>query len=313
MPSPIDVTSLRLLRAIAEAGTITAAAAELGYSQPAASQHVRRLERRLGTAVLERHPRGVRLTDAGSILARHGGFVAAAVDAAQREVEALTALETGRVRLVSYPSASASVVPAALVLVREQAPGIEVSVSEAHPREALDLLRQGRCDVVVVDDHPGRPARDTARDDEWSGELSGGLHRRRLVEDPSVLVLPETDPRATRRRLHLRELADDTWATGCPLCRDHLVSECTAAGFTPSIRFETDHVAVLVIVAAGLGISLLPGLASGSAGRHPGVMVRSVSGVHVRLVSALTTGDLARIPSVCAVLDALQEASSGIA
>jgi len=99
----LELGSLRLVRAIADAGSITGAAASLGYTQPAVSQHVRRLEQRLGTALLERTPRGVRLTEAGQVLARCGARVAASVDAAEREISALTGLQTGVVRWSPSP------------------------------------------------------------------------------------------------------------------------------------------------------------------------------------------------------------------
>src|SRR5262245_20487946 len=124
----LDVTSLRILRAILDAGTITAAAASIGYSQPAVSQHVRRLERRLGTALLERAGRTVRLTEAGQVLARHGSTVDAALRAASAEVQALAGLRAGRVRLVAFPSASATVVPRAVARVRERNPVLVVAL-----------------------------------------------------------------------------------------------------------------------------------------------------------------------------------------
>lgn len=309
MPAAIDLTSLRLLRTIADTGTITAAAARLGSTQPAVSQHVRRLEQRLGTPVLERHPRGVRLTEAGAVLARYGGSVAAALDAAQREVESLTGLRAGRVRVVSFPSASATLVPSALAALRTTAPNLEVQLTDDAPAGALRQLRDGRCDIALVDDRRRRP-RDGGRSEPWADEVSGGLHRRRLVDDPSVLAITAQDERGGARKLHLRDLADDVWAVGCPMCADHLRTAAGRAGFEPVIRYRTDHVATLGLVAAGLALALLPGLASADAARHPGVMVRSLSGVKPRSVCALTTADLARVPAVASVLDALQEAAS---
>jgi DNA-binding transcriptional LysR family regulator len=304
MPSGLDVGSLRLIRAIADAGSITAAAASLGYTQPAVSQHVTRLERRLGTALLERHPRGVRLTEAGRVLARYGGTVSASLDAAQREVSALAGLSSGRVRLVSFPSAAATLVPAALVQLREEAPGVEVAFTEAEPPQSILSLREGRSDVVLAFDYPSST--------EPTEPHLTGLHRRRLLSDPCVLAVADDDPRAERRQLHLRDLVGERWITGCPRCRGHLMASCAAAGFTPHIVFETDdYVATLAFVAAGLGVALLPGLVSPVAARHPGVRVRSVGGASRRSVFALTTPDLLRVPAVAATIDALADAATG--
>ncbi len=305
MPSTLDLGSLRLVRAIADAGSITAAATALGCTQPAVSQHVRRLEKRLGTALLERHPRGVRLTEAGQVLARYGATVAATVDAAEREVSALTGLRAGRVRLVSFPSASATLVPAALAALRELAAGVEVVFSEDQPPASIAALREGRCDIAVAFDYP---------DPTTAGESPlAGLHRRRLLTDPSVLAVADGDPLAERNRLHLRDLAEARWIAGCPRCRGHLTASAEAVGFSPAIAAETDdYMAVLAFVAAGLGVALLPGLVSGVAARHPGVTLRSVAGVSRRSVFALTTPDLLRVPAVAATLDALEDAAAAL-
>jgi molybdate transport repressor ModE-like protein len=305
MPTTLDLGSLRLVRAIADAGTITAAAHALGYTQPAVSQHIRRLEHRLGTALLERHPRGVRLTEAGQVLARYGATVAATVDAAEREVSALTGLRTGRVRLVSFPSASATLVPAALAGLHEQAAGVEVACSEAQPPASITSVREGRCDIAIAFDYPA-PA--SAEDAPLTG-----LHRRPLLTDPPVLALADGDPLVSRTRLHLRDLAGARWIAGCPRCRGQLTASAQAAGFSPRIAAETDdYMAVLAFVAAGLGVALLPGLVSTVAARHPGVTLRSVAGTSPRSVFAVTTPDLLRVPAVEATLDALEDAAAAL-
>jgi molybdate transport repressor ModE-like protein len=303
VPDDLDVQSLRIVRAIADAGTITAAAASLGSSQPAVSQHVRRLERRLGTALLERRGRGVRLTEAGQVLARHGATVTAALDAAATEVAALTGLRTGRVRLVAFPSSSASLVPAALALLRGRHPHLRVSLEECEPPQSLRRLREGGCDIAVAFSYPGT---DLGRGED---DLTG-LVTRTLLEDPPVLALPADHRLADARRVHLRDLAEQTWIAGCPRCRGHLLQSCAAAGYTPSVAFATDdYVAVLGLVAAGLGVALLPGLVLPTAARHPGVAVRAVGGTTARTVSTVTTPDLLRVPAVVATIEALAEAA----
>ncbi len=300
----LDVASLRLVRAIGQEGTITAAAVSLGYSQPAVSQHLRRLERRLGTALVDRSSRGVRLTEAGQVLARHAVTVAGALDAAAREVNALAGLQSGRVRLVAFPSSSATVVPAALALLHRRAPHVDVSFTEAEPPQSLDLLRSGGCDIALAFDYPGAELGRSRRD-------LTGLVTRPLLEDPSVLALARTDDRAHRRTLHLRDLSQARWIAGCPRCRGHLVAACAAAGFAPDVVYETDdYVAALGFVAAGLGIALLPGLVLPVASRQPAVTVRPVEGVASRGVYAVTTPDLLRVPVIAATLDALVEAAA---
>jgi len=294
----LELGSLRLVRAIADAGSITGAAASLGYTQPAVSQHVRRLEQRLGTALLERTPRGVRLTEAGQVLARCGARVAAGVDAAEREISALTGLQTGVVRVVAFPTASAVLVPAALTQLRELAPRVAVRYVEAEPPESVEAVREGRCDIALSYG---------AVEDDGIGDL----RCRQLLLDPCVLALADDHPLAGRRRLHLRDLADARWIVGRHRLGRHLTAAAAQAGFTPLITIQTDdYVATFAFVAAGLGVALLPGLISTVAARHPGITLRSVSGGGRLPVFALTRPDLLRVPAVAATLDALQDAAA---
>lgn len=298
----LDVASLRILRAVADHGTITAAATSLGHSQPAVSQHVRRLERRLGVALLERAGRGVRLTEAGEVLARHGATVSTALRAAEAEVSALAGLRAGRVRLMAFPSGSATLVPRALVALRARHPGLTVTLDEAEPPGSLQALRAGACDIVLAFAYPGV---ELGRGED---DLAG-LVARRLLDDPTMLALPVDHPAATRPDLDLADLAHEPWIAGCPRCRGHLLAAGAARGFTPTVAYATDdYVAVLGLVAAGLGVALLPGLVRPTAERHPGVVVRSAAGTSARAVYAVTTPDLLRVPGVAATLDALAAA-----
>lgn len=298
----LDVSSLRMLRAIADAGTITGAAAALGVGQPAVSQHVRRLERRLGTALLDRSGRSVRLTEAGEALARHGATVGAALRAASAEVSALTGLRAGRVRLVAFPSSSATLVPRALVALRASHPGLSVTLDEAEPPEALRKIRSGECDVALAFDYPG-VGLGRGEDD------LDGLVTRHLLDEPTLVALPTDHPAAAGDALALADLADERWIAGCPRCRGHLLTAAATCGFEPEIAYATDdYVAVLALVAAGLGVALLPDLVRPIAERQPGVVVRRAAGTSHRTVHAVTAPDLLRVPAVAATLDALAAA-----
>ncbi len=298
----LDVGALRLLQAIAEHGTLTAAAQALGASQPAVSQHVRRLERRLGTALLDRSGRQVRLTEAGRVLADHGTTVKAAVRAAGARVAALTGLRAGVVRLVAFPSSSATLVPRALAALRADHPGLTVTLDEAEPPQSLARLRAGGCDLAVAFAYPG------AELGRGEDDLDG-LVWRHLLDDPTLVALPADHPRADDEGLDLADLAAETWIAGCPRCRGHLLTAAAARGFEPAISYATDdYVAVLSLVAAGLGVALLPGLVRPTAERHPGVVVRPAAGTSARAVHAVTTPDLLRVPAVAATIAALENA-----
>lgn len=306
MAPDLDVASLRVLQAIAEHGTLTAAAAALGTSQPAVSQHVKRMERRLGTALLDRTGRTVRLTEAGRVLARHGEAVGAAVRAANAQVAALTGLRSGVVRVAAFPSSSATLLPVALAALRRDHPGLTVTFDEVEPPASLHQLRTGACDLALAFSYPGTDLGRGADDLD-------GLVTRQLLSDPTFVVLPDGHRLATGARLELDDLAEETWIAGCPRCRGHLLASCEAQGFAPRIDYATDdYSTVLGLVAAGLGVALLPGLVRPYARRHPGVVVRSV-GTYPRQVHAVTTPDLLRVPAVAAVLAALEAAARQVA
>ena len=137
-----DVQALRVIRAIADEGSITAAAASLGYSQPALSQQMKRLEQRLGVPVIERVGRSVRLTEAGRVLARHAPAVTTALDAAAGELAELRGLRAGRVRLIAFPSASPTVVPRLLSDLAEHHPASRSRMSKpSRPRRWTPCAR----------------------------------------------------------------------------------------------------------------------------------------------------------------------------
>ena len=136
----IDAAGLRVMRAIADEGSFTGAALSLGYSQPAISQMVRRLEQRTGTVLVERVGRNVRLTEAGQVLARHAVGVLSALDAAEEEVAAIAGLRAGRVRLASFPTASSALVPGAVAALRAGHPGVRDRLYCVCPAQALPGL-----------------------------------------------------------------------------------------------------------------------------------------------------------------------------
>lgn len=299
----IDAAGLRVMKAIADEGSFTAAAAALGYSQPAISQMVRRLEQRTGTALVERVGRSVRLTEAGQVLARHAVAVLAALESAEEEVAAIAGLRAGRVRLMAFPSGSATLVPRALAQVRERYPQVSVHFAEAEPPESLAALRAGDCDIAVAFTYEGT--------DLGRGEEDLDLFVvERLLDEEVRLVVPRNHRLADQKVARIGDLADEPWIAGCPRCRGHLVQVCDVAGFAPSVGYETeDYVAVLGFVAAGLGVALVPDLILRSAS-NPGVTVLPIDPPSRRTVLAVTTPDLRRVPAVEATLHALQESAA---
>jgi molybdate transport repressor ModE-like protein len=286
----LDAAALRLVRTVHEAGSVTAAARELGLTQPAASQQLRAIERTVGTPVVVRAGRGVRLTEAGLVLARNAAAVESALAATLEEVAAVASLRAGRVRVAAFPSAAATLLPGALAALRE-----------AEPPEALAELAAGRVDVALVfRDADAEPADDR-------------LRRVPLVRDEVLAVLPAADGREPGTPVDLADLAGRPWIAGCPQCRAQLVGTCARAGFTPRVDFATDdYLAVLGLVRAGLGVATLPGLAL-AALPHAGVTVHPAHPGAARVVEAVTEPGTARVPAVAAALDALRVAASSVA
>src|SRR6266702_614574 len=287
----LDVTRLRVLAAVARHGSVTAAARALNYAQPSVSHHLARLEAETGTRLVERSGRGVRLTDAGRLLAG-------------RAEEILGRLEE-RIRAASFPSALATVVPAAAARLRAEDPGIELLLTETEPQGAVRMLRAGRVDLALVFSYlqQGKVV------SPWDAEE--GVRARPLFDEPVHLVTQAgapSPPRTAGNRL--AGYAEHRWIAGCERCRAHLLWQCELAGFTPQVAFTTDDVLVAqALAAAGLGVALLPDLALRAA-RHPGVRAEPLPGAR-RLVLALTYGEPPGAPAAERLLDALAEAAEG--
>jgi DNA-binding transcriptional LysR family regulator len=295
-----DVHALRVIKAIADEGSITAAAASLGYSQPALSQQMKSLERRLGVPVIERVGRSVRLTEAGRVLARHAPAVTTALDAAAGEIAELRGLRAGRVRLVGFPSASPTVVPQLLSELARHHPGITITYVEAEPPEAVEAVREDRADIALTFSYPGD------RDDPH-GSSASGLLVRVVGTDDLLAVLPEGHPAAAGARVEVADLAGENWIAGCPRCRGHLLELCGRAGFEPRIGFETDNfVAVEGLVARGIGVATLPRMAVESFPIMPGVATRPLPPEDARTLHVVTAHGADRVPAVRLALAALE-------
>ncbi len=299
----IEARHLRVLRAVATTGSFSAAARELGCTQPAVSQQMKALEASAGTPLIVRAGRGMRLTQAGEALVRHAAGILAGLTAAEEEVAAIAGLRAGRVRLVSFPSGSSTLVPTALAALRAEHPGTQVSLEEAEPPRSVEMLRAGDCDVALAFRYGG--AAGSAESQEWDD-----LVVRPLLSDRLVGLVPQGHRLASAESVGIGELAEEPWIAGCPRCRGQLVQVCAEAGFTPRIDFATDdYPAVVGLVGAGLGVAVLPRLAV-EAVRGRGVREVRVEPAVRREVVALTLTDLEQVPAVAATLRQLERAAA---
>lgn len=311
----MDLTRLRVLAAVAREGSVTGAARALHYAQPSVSHHLARLEAEVGVPLVERVGRGIRLTDAGRLLAARAEEILGRVGAAREEVEALAGLAAGRVRLAAFPSALATLVPDVVARLAVDHPGLVVGLVEAEPPEALAALRRGAVDVALVFEHDRSPADldglvpvpvlEEELSVVTSGVAPGGAGSVAPRDDVAGAGVARDDPTVPS---DLARFADVPWIAGCERCRADLVGRCERAGFTPRIAFETDdYVAVQSLVAAGVGVSVLPELAL-RAHHDPRVVTHALPGA-ARRVLAVTYGDRPP-PGARAVVDGLVAASA---
>src|SRR6201995_775778 len=171
----LDVTRLRVLVAVARHGSVTAAAHALNYAQPSVSHHLARLEAETGTKLIQRAGRGIRLTDAGRLLAERAAEIIGRLDAAENELAADKGLRGGRLGPAAFPSALGTIVPAAAALLREQQPGVDLRLTEAEPPEALRMLRAGYVDVALVFRYSPDPDGMAAGREGGSGDEERGV------------------------------------------------------------------------------------------------------------------------------------------
>jgi DNA-binding transcriptional LysR family regulator len=317
----LDVTRLRVLVAVARHGSVTAAARALNYAQPSVSHHIARLEAETGARLLQRAGRGVRLTDAGRLLADRAAEILGRLDAAENELAAHVGLRQGRVRLAAFPSALGTIVPAAAACLEAESPGMDLMLTEAEPPEALRMLRAGYVDVALVFRHYQEAAGDSP-----TGDGDEGARGTLLLDEPVHLITAaaawrpapgpparhspraDTGQPAETRPADLAAYAGRRWIAGCERCRGYLLRQCALAGFTPKIAFTTDdYIAVQALVAAGLGVATLPDLALRSA-RHPGVCAAPISGAR-RHVLAMTYGEPPDPPATVRLIEVLRQAA----
>jgi DNA-binding transcriptional LysR family regulator len=294
----LDVKRLNIFREVVDSGSFSAAADALDYSQSAVSQAIQTLEGEAGTALIERSRGGVRPTAAGAALAGHIAGILAQLEAAEEEIRAIAAGRGGHLRAASFPTAGATLMPRAIAAFRASHPGVDVSLAEGEPEEIAPRLRAGEFDLAMLFEFEG------------VGEhLTSGLRRFELFDDPLHLALP-ADHKLARRKAapRLEDLREESWVqtSAASPCARHVVRSCIAAGFEPRVSFESDdYLTVQGLVAAGVGVALIPQLALSSV--RDDIVVRALApGSPVRKVFAATPRAAAATAAVATMLDVLR-------
>jgi DNA-binding transcriptional LysR family regulator len=289
---------MRILREVARHGSFSAAAQALGYTQPAISRHIAALEAETGTTLMWRGASGVRLTDTGELLVRHADAIVARLDEAEAELRAVVGVQAGRLRLASFASAAATIVPMAIAAFRERHPAVELSVIMADPIDSLPRMRAGELDIALSHDPEHR--------------LADGVEAIRLFDDPMYVAMPAEHPLAGAPAVQLAGLGEEQWMLGtthsCPDSRLFL-GACHRAGFEPRIAFQNDdYNAILGFVASGVGVALIPEMVA--RGARADVAVRPLAGEPLaRPIAALLPAGY-RTHAAAAMTEILQEVSA---
>jgi DNA-binding transcriptional LysR family regulator len=301
----LDVRRLRVFSEVAARGSFSAAADALTLTQSAVSQHITALEREVGLPLIERGTRPVELTEAGYALTRHATGIFARLDGAEQELGEIAGRRLGRLRFGTFPTALATLVPPAFAAFRRAHPEVTLTVVDDHLQRLIPRLEAGELDLALIYDHEAIPDI-SARD----------LERIPLMDDVFQAVLPAGHRLARRRRtLELSELSGEPWIGGAPTSAWYRIAmdACRRAGFTPQADFASDdHIAVQALVVAGLGVSVIPGLAV--VHPLPGLAVRKLSsGAPRRHISAARPRDAYHGVAVTAMIDSLRRASQALA
>jgi DNA-binding transcriptional LysR family regulator len=317
----LNVGRLTVLREVARRGSFSAAAEALSYTQSAVSQQIATLEAETGVTLLERHPRGVRTTAAGAALVEHAEGILARLQAAEGELAAIAGLRGGTLRMASFPSAGATLMPVAIARFRARYPEVELALAEGEPEEVGPRLRAGRFDLALLFEFGAagegaagaRPAARAEDRPSRAQESGGELVRTHLLADPMHLALPAEHPLARRSAVRLADLSAEAWVqtSRASACARYVVRACHAAGFEPNVAFESDdYQTVQGLVAAGVGVALIPALAL--SGSREDIAIRSLAPrPPVRDVLAALPARTRVVPAARAMLAILSEVASG--
>jgi DNA-binding transcriptional LysR family regulator len=285
---PLDVRRLRVLRELAERGTVAATAEALSFTPSAVSQQLSALEREAGVALLEREGRRLALTDAGRTLVAHADAVLAQLERAEAELHAGAQEVSGTLRIAAFSSFARSLLPAVAAAMQHHQ-RLEVHVRDAEPQDSLPLLRLGEVDVVIAQRFPYVPR-----------ELGPAFHATELFDDPLHLATGPAHADAVPRFV---ELAGRPWVAGHPgtSCHEVVVHACHAAGHEPRIvGFSNDFAVVQALVARNVGIALVPEIAHDQA--PPSVRLRALDPPLTRQVLAVVRAGSEKRPAIASFL-----------
>jgi len=248
----LDPRRVLLFVDVVRAGSITAAATRLSYTTSAISQQITKLETEAGQPLLERHARGIRLTEAGAALVRRAERIETQLLAARRELDDIAGLRSGTMRIGTFPTAGYGLLPPVVKLFKARHPAIALSVRSARFSALRSMLDTREIEVSLLWDYA------------WAPVADEDLVIRELLVDPPMLVVSVNHRLAHRRKIAMRELSEEQWITreDTHPVGAALEKACQAAGFSPAVAFAAnDYQEAQAMVAVDLGVSMAPRLA----------------------------------------------------
>ncbi|MER7515986.1 LysR family transcriptional regulator [Streptomyces sp. NPDC126499] len=293
----LDLGRLRALHAVAVHGTVGAAAAALGYTPSAVSQQIAKLERETRTTLLERSGRGVRLTDEAHQLADTAERLLSLVEEAEVRLEEGRGLPAGRLRIGCFPSAARGLMPPALADLARRHPSLDANLSEVDPHLSVDLVARGVLDLAVAHDWDIAPL-----------PVPPGVEQAVIGDDLCDILVHRDHPLAEREAVRREELVEERWIVQPPgtVCHDWLIRTLRAVGYAPRVAHQAEENNTQVaLVAAGLGIALVPRLGRGPL--PPEVVPLLLDPVPRRRLRALWRTGAARRPAITETVRTLQE------
>ncbi len=298
----LGVWRLQLLREVARRGTIKAAAAAMSVTPSAVSQQLKILEAEAGVALIERHGRMVRLTEAGERLVHHADAITTALAAAESELAAAREGISGTLRVAAFPTAARAILPGAIASLGGRHPDLRVTLRDLETRESLAALALDEVDLAVVDEY-----------DETSRIGEGDLDLLPLVRDPIQVALPPGFLRVSgggKAPVALHELRDEPWImdTEASSIFGAVLRACRQSGFEPHVRSNCkDYSVIIALVEAGLGVAVLPGLALRD--RPIRASIVAIDPPLERRVMVAVKPERRRHPAVAAMVDELAQAA----
>ncbi|OEJ27964.1 LysR family transcriptional regulator [Streptomyces agglomeratus] len=299
----LNLERLRTLDALARHGSVSGAAEGLHVTTSAVSQQMAKLEREVGQPLLAKNGRGVRLTDAGRLLADHAARILSQVERAQSDIEAQRGRVVGDLSVAAFPTAARGLLPTALAALREEHPQLRVQMREMEPDDSVRAVVRGDFDLAVVLDWYNKPL-----------SMPEGLAKQELLHDPADVAMHIDHPLAGRTAVDLEEFADDDWVTWAEgeFCHEWLMFTLRGKGVEPRIaHVAEEHATQLALIAEGLGVCVAPRLGRGPVPDR--VRVVPVRHAMRRHVYAVWRADADRRPSIRAAVDALCAAGAIVA